>query len=89
MENKAKPEWEKLEQELELLEFIESSMITKEDLFIMHWKNEKVMLISTRLRNFIKKVYPEIEWIAEEEISMEDWQKVWANLPNELTNNVG
>lgn len=87
MEENVKPEWEKLEQELELLEFIENSMITKEDLFIMHWKWEKVILFSPRLREFIKTVYPEIEWIAEKEISMDDWKKVWANLPQELKRN--
>lgn len=84
MENSVKEYWEKLEQELEVLEFIESSMITKQDLFILNWKMEKVILFSPRLRNYIKRIFPEIEWIKENEISMEDWEKVSASLPKNL-----
>jgi len=85
---KNKELFEKLEKELELLEFIENSVLTKQDLFIVHWKMEKVVLFSPRLRKYIKTMYPEMEWISDDQISMKDWEKVWENLPYELTKSI-
>jgi len=65
---------EKLKAELELLEIIEESSLEKSDFFLMHWKYEKMYFISKKLRSVIKKLFPEVVWLSENEISMEDWK---------------
>ena len=64
---------EKLKAELELLEIIEESSLEKSDFFLMHWKNEVVIIMSRRLRSLIKKIYPDVKWLKVDQVSMEDW----------------
>lgn len=65
---------DRLKAELELLEIIDASTLEKEDFFLMHWQNQVIIIMSMRLRELIRKLYPAVIWIKDDQVGVDDWE---------------
>ena len=69
------------EKQLELLNFLEVVNLGSHDKFLCKGLDGSIMIISARLRNYIKALYPGTQWQGEKEISETEWKKIAHELP--------